>query len=232
MIERYLEETNLPVLSEEGKSISYDNRKNWDYFWMVDPLDGTKEFIKKNGEFTVNIALMKQNYPVAGVIYVPDKNTLYVGSEIHGSYKVSNVASSYEDLSAVLQTDHQLPKTSDDRNYTVVGSKSHPSVETQQYIDEVKLEKGMVDIISMGSSLKLCLVAEGVADAYPRFAPTMEWDTAAGQAVAEASGAHVTKLVDEITLIVQQRKSIKRLVFSKKTLNQFIIFNFDKASIG
>lgn len=191
VIEKYLQPSAIPILSEEGKAIAYDVRKNWNYFWLVDPLDGTKEFIKKNGEFTVNIALMKGQYPVAGVIYVPDKHTLYLGAGDRGSYRLEGVKEPFAELDQMLQMAEQLPKSKGDRKFTIVGSKSHPSPETQEFIEELSARKGEVEVISMGSSLKLCLVAEGTADAYPRFAPTMEWDTAAGQAVAEASGARV-----------------------------------------
>ena len=193
VIEHFLSDTGLPLLSEEGKSIAYEDRKDWEYFWMIDPLDGTKEFIKRNGEFTVNIALMHKNYPVLGVVYVPEKNIVYLGDEKLGGFKIEDAQDSYLDLDAIKMVAKRLPEADNDRKYTVVGSRSHPSAETQEFIDELEKTKGNIDVISIGSSLKLCLVAEGKADAYPRFAPTMEWDTAAGQAVVEASGASVVQ---------------------------------------
>lgn len=172
----FLEETGIPVLSEEGKAIPYDQRKNWKKLWIVDPLDGTKEFIKRNGEFTVNIALIENGLPVMGVIYVPVKDVLYYGMDGLGSFKEANGNI----------TELPLPKASD--NFVAVGSRSHMSEETEAYFNDLRNTHGEVEIVSMGSSLKICLVAEGVADVYPRFAPTMEWDTAAGHAIAKFAG--------------------------------------------
>jgi len=187
-----LNNSDYPILSEEGRSIPYDERKQWDYFWMVDPLDGTKEFVKRNGEFTVNIALIHQQKAIIGVIYVPVKDQLYFGAEGLGAFKVDSFSTTLakSNLSDWMSSANQLPKNRD-RPYTIVGSRSHMSPETEEFIKDKKVEKGEVDIVSVGSSLKLCMVAEGVADDYPRFAPTMEWDTAAGQAIVEAMGGKV-----------------------------------------
>ena len=152
---------------------------------MVDPLDGTKEFIKRNGEFTVNIALIENGIPVIGVIYVPVKDILYVGSE-EGAFK-------YEAYSSGGSRKEILPLPKGNRSYTVVGSRSHMSPETEAFFEEKKKEYGEVEVMAVGSSLKLCMVAEGKADAYPRYAPTMEWDTGAGHAIALAAGFNVTK---------------------------------------
>lgn len=198
-ISRILEETDIPILSEEGKNIPYETRKNWSAFWMVDPLDGTKEFIKRNGEFTVNIALIESGFPIAGVIYVPVTDELFVGVLGEGAVKVQEAASKVEkanELEDMFKIGAELPIKSKDREFTVVCSRSHMSPETEAYIDELKIEHGNLDFASKGSSLKLCMVAEGEADIYPRFAPTMEWDTAAGQAIAEASGATVINATD------------------------------------
>ncbi|MBF90713.1 MAG: 3'(2'),5'-bisphosphate nucleotidase [Flavobacteriales bacterium] len=181
----YLENTPYPVLSEEGKYLSYDERKDWNLFWLVDPLDGTKEFIKRNGEFTVNIALIENGVPIMGVIYVPVKDILYVGSE-EGAFK-------YETYIAGNSRKEALPLSKGNRPYTVVGSRSHMSAETELFFKEKKKEHGSVEVLTFGSSLKLCMVAEGKADAYPRYAPTMEWDTGAGHAIALAAGFNVTK---------------------------------------
>ena len=190
-IVKELDETEYPVLSEEGRDIPYEERKNWEYFWMVDPLDGTKEFIKRNGEFTVNIALIHQQKALMGVIYVPVKDELYIGVNGVGAYKVDAYSTKVNhNIGELMSTGNQLPKKID-RKYTIVGSRSHMSAETEDFMNEKKKEKGEVEIISVGSSLKLCMVAEGKADAYPRFAPTMEWDTAAGQAIVEAMGGKV-----------------------------------------
>lgn len=181
----YLENTPYPILSEEGKHLSYDERKKWKRFWLVDPLDGTKEFIKRNGEFTVNIALVENGVPIMGVIYVPVKDTLYVGSE-DGAFK-------YEAYTAEGSRKEALPLPKGNRSYSVVGSRSHMSKETEAFFEEKKKEYGEVEVLAVGSSLKFCMVAEGKADAYPRYAPTMEWDTGAGHAIILAAGFKVTK---------------------------------------
>jgi 3'(2'), 5'-bisphosphate nucleotidase len=190
--------TGLPILSEEGKSIDFNERKNWKLFWMVDPLDGTKEFIKKNGEFTVNIALIKDGIPVLGVVYAPVLNTIYFGAENFGSYKFSasvseliKLTSDNDYLEALVKESLKLPVKNTKETYTVVASRSHLTPETEAFINELKAKHGAVDFISKGSSLKICLVTEGAADIYPRLAPTMEWDTAAGQAVALYAGKSV-----------------------------------------
>lgn len=177
-----LEKTDIPILSEEGKEIPFSERKNWNRLWIVDPLDGTKEFIKRNGEFTVNIALIENGNPILGVIYVPVRKELYYGEKGIGAFKVENFTSEND-----LKKAFSIPKKLD-RKYTVVASRSHNSPETEEYINELRKKHGEVEMVSMGSSLKICLVAEGVADEYPRFAPTMEWDTAAGHAIAVAAG--------------------------------------------
>lgn len=179
----YLEKTDYPILSEEGKHLHYEERKSWSRFWLVDPLDGTKEFVKRNGEFTVNIALIENGTPIMGVIYVPVKDTLYYGSE-EGAYKV-------EGYSSGSVTPQKMPLPKGNRSFTVVGSRSHMSAETEAFFEEMKTQHGSVEVIAVGSSLKLCMVAEGKADAYPRYAPTMEWDTGAGHAIALAAGFKV-----------------------------------------
>ncbi|MEW9671087.1 3'(2'),5'-bisphosphate nucleotidase CysQ [Ammoniphilus sp. 3BR4] len=174
----------IPVLSEEGKGVAYEERKNWNRFWLVDPIDGTKEFIKRNGEFTVNIALIENGYPVLGVIYAPALGTLYVGQQGEGAYKVDDRG---------IKTELKV-KALEESQYTIVESRSHPSPEVNEYLS--KLEKRFTQIrrIEKGSSLKFCAVAEALADSYPRFGPTMEWDTAAGQAIVEAAGGKVVNL--------------------------------------
>lgn len=184
-----LKVTGLPVLSEEGKKMEYAERKDWKQFWMVDPLDGTKEFVKRNGEFTVNIALIEDGKATMGVIYVPVTKDLYFADE--KAYKVENFQLPISDLDELIANGLQLPIAQTRTNYVVVGSRSHMSEETEAFIQVQKNSYNEVDILSKGSSLKLCMVAEGKADAYPRFAPTMEWDTAAGQAIVNASGAKV-----------------------------------------
>ncbi|MBG9374979.1 3'(2'),5'-bisphosphate nucleotidase CysQ [Panacibacter sp. DH6] len=192
VIKAALANTGYPLLSEEGKQLSYDERKGWETFWLVDPLDGTKEFIKKNGEFTVNIALVKNGSPILGVVYVPVTGILYYGAEGVGAFMVTvKEAVTESNLEAVLSTGEALPGDAKPAVYTVVASRSHNTPETEAFIEEKRKEFGEVDMVSSGSSIKLCLVAEGKANVYPRLAPTMEWDTAAGHGVAKYAGCSV-----------------------------------------
>jgi 3'(2'), 5'-bisphosphate nucleotidase len=186
----YLTKTEIPVLSEEGKSISYEERKGWKRLWIVDPIDGTKEFIKRNGEFTVNIALIEDQHPLIGVIFVPVSGVLYFSSTEIGAFKVAINLEDYN-LEEIVSKANKLPLQREDDTFTIVASRSHMSAETEDYVQEKRDIHGAVNLISKGSSLKLCMVAEGTADCYPRFAPTMEWDTAAGQAICEHSGFQV-----------------------------------------
>ncbi len=180
---------DIPILSEEGNHASYEERKNWDWLWIIDPLDGTKEFVKKNGEFTVNIALVYQGKPVLGVIYAPDLKTLYVGRQDQGAYKLHNVRDLvHTNDTALLEQSESLPFEKKTDVIQVVASRSHLTPETEAFVEDVKKNHKDVQLTSAGSSLKICLIAEGTADYYPRYAPTMEWDTAAGQAILEASG--------------------------------------------
>jgi 3'(2'), 5'-bisphosphate nucleotidase len=186
-----LSDTGFPVLSEEGKNIPYDERKSWEYFWMVDPLDGTKEFVKRNGEFTVNIALIHQQRAVLGVIYVPVTKILYFAAAGAGAFKLELSTDLPADLEGLIAASYKLPCHRESRKFTVVASRSHMSEETEMFIDGLRTVHKEVEFRSSGSSIKLCLVAEGAADVYPRFAPTMEWDTAAGQAICEIAGKQV-----------------------------------------
>jgi len=194
---------HIPVLSEEVEAVDYQERKKWDCLWIVDPLDGTKEFVKRNGEFTVNIALVCKGKPVIGVIYAPVLDRLYFAKKGVGSFKleqaksVNKMKNDHELLKAALQ----LPYHDNQDKKVVVASRSHMSPETVEYVNQVKEKYGEAEVTSIGSSLKLCLVAEGKADVYPRFAPTMEWDTAAGQAIVEQSGGKVVKPEDNQPLI-------------------------------
>ncbi len=209
-IMEYLEDTGIPILSEEGKHLSYEDRKGWGQFWLVDPLDGTKEFVKRNGEFTVNIALIENGVPISGIIYVPVKDEMYIGIKGKGAVKIDNYSkhhTSHTDLDDLLSRGDKLPKESDRKTFMMVGSRSHMSDDTMAYMERMKAEHGEVEIVSMGSSLKLCLVAEGVADVYPRFAPTMEWDTGAGQAIALNAGCTVTEK-DEVTPLRYNKENL------------------------
>jgi len=189
-----LSETELPILSEEGQHDSYAKRSKWVAFWLVDPLDGTKEFVKRNGEFTVNIALVLDNRPHLGVIYVPVRRELYFGDPVLGAYKLSDITAMGENerLPDLLSRADRLPiPRAEGAPYTIVASRSHMSPETEQFINEARSRYRQVELLSSGSSLKICLVAEGRADAYPRYAPTMEWDTAAGHAIACCAGRQI-----------------------------------------
>lgn len=182
---KHLVSTKIPVLSEEGKSIKFDERKNWKLFWLVDPLDGTKEFIKRNDEFTVNIALIEKNSPIAGVVYVPVTGTLYFGNS-DGAFKAT-VDKGKNTYTNILR----LPLLLEKKNFVVAGSKSHMNEPTQNYINSLDTNGKEIEMKSKGSSLKICMVAEGVADVYPRLAPTMEWDTAAGHSIAKFAGKEI-----------------------------------------
>lgn len=164
---------DIPVISEENQEIAYEERKNWEYYWCVDPLDGTKEFVKKNGDFTVNIALIHKDTPVAGVVYAPVFNVIYWAKKGSGAYKNA------QKLPLQINT-HQ-----EDTLYVAL-SRSHVTQETQKFIDTLHAKE--VVQITKGSSLKLCMVAAGEADIYPRFGDTMEWDTAAGDAIVREAG--------------------------------------------
>lgn len=174
-----LEATGLPVLSEEGKEIPFETRRYWKHFWMVDPLDGTKEFIKRNGEFTVNIALIRVDTPILGVVAVPVTGEVYYATEGHGAFVRRQ------------GTDHKLerrPRVDLQREgLRVVGSRSHMNEETQAFISKLRNP----DLVTAGSSLKFMLLASDKADVYPRYAPTMEWDTAAAHAIVRETGYDV-----------------------------------------
>jgi len=209
----------IPVLSEEGRDIPYEEREAWKYFWLVDPLDGTKEFVKRNGEFTVNIALIRGDKPAAGLIYIPEKKTYYFAAQGLGAYKVTSddialAELSFDDLLSIAKRLSAGGRTvQSGRPLRIIGSRSHASKENEDFIKAMREQYADVEILSAGSSLKFCLVAEGVADVYPRFGPTMEWDTAAGQCIVEESGGAV---VD---------KSRKRLTYNKESLlnSDFIV---------
>ncbi len=186
--------SNFPILSEEGKTIPYEERRAWEHFWMVDPLDGTKEFLKRNGEFTVNIAFIHKNKPVLGVVAVPVTGDVYYAVDHDAFIKRKG---SEKKLAHRGRIDlHQSA-------LRVVASRSHMNEDTQQFINSLQHPS----LVSSGSSLKFMLLAEGAADVYPRYAPTMEWDTAASQAIVNAVGLQV----------IQQGTS-EELVYNKPNL--------------
>ena len=183
---------DIPIISEEA----YSNKFIPDYdktFFLVDPLDGTKEFIKRNGEFTVNIALINKGAPVLGVIYVPVTNVLYFACKKTGSLKLTLNNFNNIDIENLIKIGDILPIIKDRKAYTVVSSRSHVTDETKDFFDIKRKQFDKIKIIPIGSSLKICLVAEGIADSYPRYGPTMEWDIAAGHAIAKYAGKKVLK---------------------------------------
>lgn len=186
-----LEKTNIPILSEEGKEIQYDDRKSWEKFWLIDPLDGTKEFINKNGEFTINIALIEEGKPVVGFVYVPVKDILYIGIQKAGLFEGYDnpIAMKSENAAKNLNL-KPIPDIKRD-NIVVMGSRSHMNEETSAFIDTLKDKHPDMTFESRGSSLKICALADGSAHYYPRFAPTMEWDTGAAHAVLLAAGGRI-----------------------------------------
>jgi 3'(2'), 5'-bisphosphate nucleotidase len=198
---------DIPILSEEGREMPYKDRKTWERLWIIDPLDGTKEFIKHNDEFTVNIALVEYGLPKLGVVYAPAKGRLYFAAGNVGAYKIENppgtdgsikIVDNDHDpdktLRRLLKTATRLPAGKRSKTpFVIVGSRSHANPDLKKLVEEKRREHGEVELITAGSSLKICMVAEGLADMYPRLGPTCEWDTAAGQAVAEMAGA---KLLD------------------------------------
>jgi len=180
--------SNISILSEENKEVPYEIRKNWEYYWCIDPIDGTKEFIKKNNEFTINIALIHKDTPALGVVYAPALGELYYSKRGEGAFKeVLNVK-----CEVLSKEKLPLNQNQDLQNsISVVASKSHMSEDTQKFVDNLALNTKNLTLVSKGSSLKLCMVATGEADIYPRLAPTMEWDTAAAHAIVLESGKNV-----------------------------------------
>ena len=191
IIVEQLAKTQIPVLSEEGRDIPYTERKHWERLWIVDPIDGTKEFIKRNGEFTVNIALIENQKPIMGVIYAPVLGDLYFSSAVLGAFKIHLKDLKADHIETLIKQATALPVQQTLPHYTVVASRSHRNPATETFITQLEQEHHNIQTIAVGSSLKLCMVAEGKAHCYPRCAPTMEWDTAAGQAICEAAGFQV-----------------------------------------
>lgn len=207
VINSYLLPTEIPIISEENKRIDSEIRKEWNTCWIVDPVDGTKEFIKRNGEFTVNIALVNNGKPELGVIYVPATKVLYYADVKIGKAYKSKLKSHNTSLAHIIESSEILKPKASSNKVQVVGSRSHMTKETLDFVDSLKKSGKSVEIVSKGSSLKFCLVAEGNADIYPRFAPTMEWDTAAGQAICNAL---------DIEVISQETN--KPLLYNKENL--------------
>jgi len=207
----------IPVLSEEGSHLPYRERKNWTRLWIIDPLDGTKEFINRNGEFTVNIALVENGKPVLGVIYLPVQQILYYASEGEGARKVKLTTGEAAEFSATASNDSITKNAviirapvnhhTNSKPVSIVASRSHLNEKTKQLISRIKNKYNDISLVSAGSSLKICLVAEATADIYPRLAPTMEWDTAAGHAIATEAGCRMI-----------QFENMKPLEYNKENL--------------
>ncbi len=197
IIKEHLQTTDIPVFTEESSDTPYGIRKTWKEYWLVDPLDGTKEFIKKNDEFTVNIALMRDNKPLFGVIYLPVFRQLYFAIEGKGAYRIDQIDPERmikeKDPNRFFSQGQRLPDTPRDGHLRIVVSRSHLSPETKEFIDDKLGADAEYEMISAGSSLKFCRVAEGKAGLYPRLAPTMEWDIAAACIIVTEAGGHVTQ---------------------------------------
>ena len=178
----FLKDTDIDIISEESKSIEYQERKNWEEYWLIDPLDGTKEFIKKNGEFTVNIALIKNNKPHLGIVYCPVKKILYWNDNDKKVFK--------REKEETREIKKRKPINENEEGLRVVVSRSHMSEETSEYVNKLTRP----ELISCGSSLKFLYIADNKADIYPRFGPTMEWDTAAAHSILNALEIHVINL--------------------------------------
>jgi 3'(2'), 5'-bisphosphate nucleotidase len=186
---------NIPILSEESAEISWKERKQWNYYWLIDPLDGTKEFINRNGEFTVNIALIEGNIPIIGVVHAPAIDQTWVGNQSEKvAIKISNGKTKYIQVKPHIK----------DEIWKVVGSRSHAGDSLKNYLDNL----GSYELISMGSSIKLCLVAEGSAHVYPRLGPTSEWDTAAAHAVVNAAGGRVVNVENDSVVAYNTKYSL------------------------
>ncbi|WP_282018337.1 3'(2'),5'-bisphosphate nucleotidase CysQ [Salegentibacter mishustinae] len=216
IINEFLKPTGIPIISEENAETEFSERKLWDSCWIVDPLDGTKEFINKNGEFTVNIALVKNNKPVFGVIYIPVSKELYFGNVVEGSsFKmIIDNKTLEEDL---LKYAEEIFPVSAQRTIRIAGSRSHINEETLEFIEGIRKKYSQeVKVIPKGSSLKFCLIADGTLNIYPRIGTTMEWDTAAGHAICKAVGIRVFDV-----------QTSRELVYNKQNLknNSFVVSN-------
>lgn len=193
IIQDVLKIYKLPFLSEESYLTPYDIRKEWEYYWLIDPIDGTKEFINRNDEFTINIALIKKNQPIIGVVFSPMTSELYFGSQIEFSKKIHLDISNINNINIeqLISKGIKLPFEKKRDNYVVLTSRSHLSPTTSNYINFLKKNNPNLEVVKMGSSLKICKIADGEADIYPRFGPTKEWDTAAGHAILKYSGGNL-----------------------------------------
>ncbi len=201
--------SDFPILSEEGKNIPYDTRKNWEKFWLIDPLDGTKEFISRNGEFTINVALIEkfnnEYVPTLGIVFAPALNKIYWNND-----ETAFCARTNNQFEIVNSSVEVIQSSNSNDPYKIVGSRSHSGVETEELIKKIKTIYNNVEFISMGSSLKICVVAEGKANIYPRLGPTMEWDIAAAHAICKKAKCEIFKYDDNdfinLNAIIQYNK--------------------------
>lgn len=220
IIRKILASSGIPIISEESANAEYSRRQFWEMLWMVDPLDGTKEFIRRSDEFTVNIAMILKQKPVLGVVYAPATGELYFGIDSLGSFfKRIDIAKDAKVPTAaeIISTSKKLPLTTDNKVFIVQASRSHNDAVTSRFIDKLKQLHPDLRIVVRGSSLKLCAVAEGSCQVYPRFGSTMEWDTAAGHAIIEQAGGIVTNAENDIPL-TYNKKSLLNPDFIAKRL--------------
>ena len=192
-------EKNIPILTEESL-VNWKTRREWKKYWLIDPLDGTKEFVNRNGEFTVNISLIENNLPIFGVIYAPEKSLLYYGIKNNGSYKLIT-QDNINTLSEFKKININNNTTS---NIKIIGSRSHSNKDFQIWVEK---NFSQYELISIGSSLKLCFLAEGTADIYPRLGPTSEWDIAAGHIILEEAGGKL-KSFDNTDILYNTKENI------------------------
>lgn len=215
VIVHYLASTEIPVISEESEQLDYNIRKNWNLCWVVDPLDGTKEFIKKNGEFTVNIALVKDGKPLLGVIYVPVQKKLYYADvTTKKSYRMV-LDDTSSTISEIKQNAIAIHPVKEEKIIKIATSRSHKNQAIKDLYTSLKNQGEQVTLLPVGSSLKFCMLAEGTANYYPRFAPTMEWDTAAGHAICNAVGIQIIEY-EKNTELIYNKKSLKNPWFSAR----------------
>jgi 3'(2'), 5'-bisphosphate nucleotidase len=211
VIAETLAQSQLPILSEDGEDVDYETRKDWQKFWMVDPLNGTKEFIKRDGLFTVNIALIENNEAKLGVIYAPVTGEIYWGSDDTGAWKSACTETSPQHES-IIKTARRLPLKGKSRNLKIISSRTFKTFETQEYFKQLRSKARKIEYVNMGSALKICLIAEGKADIYPQLEPSMEWDTAAGHAIAKAAGKEIT-LFDQPSTIRYNKQQLANPYF-------------------
>lgn len=224
---RRLARTGLPVLSEEGRQVKWRERKEWSTFWLVDPLDGTRDFINQSGDFTVNIALVENRKAILGFIFAPISRYIYFSLGRHRAFRAMVPhRPTKKFFDQILAHADRLPLPLQKHRFRVVASKSHFTEETQRYIEKLRNKFPSLELVHRGSSLKFCIMAEGEADLYPRIGKTMEWDTAAGQAIAEAAGCVVVRFGDRKTMIYN-KKSLENPCFvvgkSRQRLSEILV---------